>query len=185
MKYSLPSYLFLSLFIQNCMVGELLFQSSASVVYVVGGTVLISSGSISASIDSVSRGLAESSGISKKDSLPPEYGTPPSRSDSEPKGKEEWSDWEARYVEDVSNTATIHWEEGSNSEELNKDIQRLGKQMGIISNDSIGLSMVGIGVALGRVGLSESELYDILGDLRETNLYKKNCIIYGYHLTTI
>jgi hypothetical protein len=167
------------------MVGEMLFQSSASVVYLVGGTVLISSGSISASIDSVSRSVSESSGISKKDTLPPEYGTPPSRSDSEPKEKAEWSDWEARYVEDVSHIATIHWEEGSTSTELSDTIQRLGKEMGIISNDSIGLSMVGMGIALRQVGISDSELYDILGNLQVTNFYGKNCILYGYRLASI
>lgn len=88
-------------------------------------------------------------------------------------------------MEDVSHIATIHWEEGSTSTELSDTIQRLGKEMGIISNDSIGLSMVGMGIALRQVGISDSELYDILGNLQVTNFYGKNCILYGYRLASI
>jgi hypothetical protein len=175
----------IAILFNNCMIGEALFKSSVSVVYLAGGAVLLSSASVSASIDSVSRSFIQSSrsSIPAKEKGSQEYGIEPQDSKSnQPKPKEKWSDLDTRYVQDVQDTTVLHFKSDGKDEELEKDIQFLGSRTGHLSSDRMGLSLVGIGLALFEVGMTEQQFNETVSYLKITNLYGKNCLIYGYRL---
>lgn len=167
------------------MIGEALFKSSVSVVYLAGGAVLLSSASVSASIDSVSRSFIQSSrsSVPAPEKGSEEYGIDPNQTrGDEPKSKKDWSDWDARYVEDVRETTVIHFQLETAPGELSKDIQAIGARLGQLSSDHVGLSLVGIGLALKDLGMTESEFLTTVAHLKVTNIYGKNCLIYGFRL---
>lgn len=166
------------------------YKSSVSVVAVTGVALLTSSGSVSASIDAVSRSLSRSSlYLIPEDEKLREYGVDPEEEDkkAKPKPKKDWTALDTRFVKDVSQLVGYHWENGmqDNGEEMAYDLRMMGEKEGRIVSDRYGLSMVGIGHRLAAMNYSPEDLNYLLKNLRSTHIYGKNCIKYGYSLKLI
>jgi len=153
----------------------------------VGAGILLSSASVSESIDSLSRSLSHSSlSLLPKEESEEEYGIKPEKNSTQhhPKPQEFWTLSESQFVKDSVLVSKEYFSVGSlaNREEWNRDLQRLGRKGGHLVSDHYGLALVAIGISLRSLNTSEEQFQEIVNGLRETNIYGRNALIYGFRL---